>query len=471
MKPVSFKARDRLQRSARSLVLVTLLALLCATTPVAMQLQAGAVDSAFTFGPGWVTIYDVTLQNDGKPLVGGTFTSFQASEIRNLVRLDSNGLVDPTFNTPLLTQYGGAANGIVFTVVAQRDGKVLVGGSFDSAGFLARTNLIRLNGDGSIDSAFDLSTSSNGVIWTLAPQDDGRTYVGGIFSRLGMADRPGLARLNSDASLDPAFAPEFSPYLNANVHALIVQSDGKILVGGSFKLPGTPMNSYVGVLRLDESGTLDPSFIPPAMPDHAGRVRALAIQHDGKIVVAGSFASIGGAARQSIARLENSGLVDETWAGPGVSSPQQSVHSIHAMLAVGSEKLLIAGDFRSYNGETAPGIARLNPDGTRDTTFHSPVDTVFSANAMTMQADGGILVGGSIQVGAMGTTLVRLTADDSRPTLTFSLQPGGVLRFAVPAGFNLQKILNLGDAWGDVSGSTSIDVPMSDPRGFFQLKQ
>ena len=70
-----------------------------------------------------------------------------------------------------------------------------------------------------------------------------------------------------------------------------------------------------------------------------------------------------------------------------------------------------------------------------------------------------------------GACLVRIAAGVSQPTLTFWLQPGGVLRFDVPAGFTLQKVLNLGDTWDDVTGSTTIDVPMTDPRGFFQLKR
>jgi len=404
-------------------------------------------------------------------LIGGTFTSFQGADIKNLVRLHPNGLVDSSFNTSPMTQYGGAANGIVFTVAVQQEGMILVGGSFDSAGFLARTNLVRLHGDGSLDASFDLSTSPNGVIWTLSPQGDGRTYVGGAFSRLGATARPGLARLNGDASLDASFTPELSPYLDAIVHVITVQSDGKILIGGSFRLPGNPSNLYFGVLRLDETGAPDGSFAPPAIPDFSSRVRALAIQDDGKLVAAGNFSSIGGVPRQSIARLENNGVVDPTWAGPGVSSPHLSACAVQAMLIADSKKIVIAGNFRNYNGETVPGIARLNSDGTLDTTFQSPVNTVISATAMALQPDGGIVVGGSIIVGSMGTTLIRLTADTVQPSLTYSIQPDGTLRFEIPVGFKLQKVLNLGDSWDDVNGATTIDVPMTDPRGFFQLKQ
>lgn len=471
MKLVSFKVRDRLQRSARSLVRVTLLALLCATTSVATQVQAGAVDSTFTFGPSWVGINDVTVQSDGKILVGGTFTSFQDSGIPNLVRLKTNGFVDTTFTTPLMTQYGGAANGIVFTVVAQQDGSILVGGSFDSVGFQARTNLVRLNHDGSFDPSFDQSTSYNGVIWTLAPQDDGATYVGGAFSTLGTATRPGFARLKSNGSLDDAFVPDPSPYEVHHVHTVAVQADGKVLIGGSFAVLENTVRTYLGILRLGVSGTLDNSFIPPRVPGPHSRIRKIAIQNDGRIVVVGTFASIGGVERQSIARLDANGIVDPIWPGPGAFSPRTTICSVKAMQVVDSGKLLIAGDFQQYNGGTTPGIARLNTDGTLDSTFNHPADTVISANALALQSDGGIIVGGSIIVGTLGTSLIRLAPEVSAPILTFTLQPGGVLRFDVPVGFKLQKVLNFGDTWEDVIGTSPIDVPMTDPSGFFQLKQ
>lgn len=439
--------------------------------PGLMHAQTGAVDPSFTLGPIGVTINQLAVQTDGHILAGGNFTSFHTTTISNLVRLNENGTVDTSFVTAPMTQFGGAANGTIYAVAAQPDGKVLVGGGFDAVGGVGRTNLVRLNANGSLDSSFDVSTSDAKVVWRLARQADGTTFVGGGFDKLGGFTRPGLARLRTDGTLDTTFAPNLSPYIGANVHAIAVQSDGKILIGGVFATFSGSLQ-YFTILRLNTNGSVDSTFTPPAMPAvQTVRIFDIVIQSDGRIVVAGSFTSIGGVTRQSIARLESNGNVDTTWPGPGVFSVNSMFRTVKAMQAVAQDKILIAGDFEQYNGETSEGIARLNADGTRDTSFNSPVSTTFRATAMTVQPDGAILVGGALDVGPLGTSLVRLSAGVTQPTLAFSVQPGGVLRFDVPAGFKLQRALNLGDAWSDVNGTSPIDVPMTDTQGIFRLKQ
>lgn len=475
MRPVSTIRSVRTTGSLYLLRAVRSLAFLLLLFPSPkLHAQTGALDPNFTHGPIGVTINRIAEQTDGQILVAGQFTSFHATTISNIVRLNPNGTVDPSFAPPPITVadgLGGTLNGTLYTLVAQPDGKVLIGGGFTSLGGVARTNLARLNANGSLDTSFDVSTGDAKVVWRLARQPDGTTYVGGGFDRLGGATRPGLARLTSSGALDTTFAPNLSPYIGPSVRCIAVQTDGKLLIGGVFATFTGTLN-YFGVLRLNANGTVDGTFTPPQLPAVAtSRIEDLVIQADGKIVVAGGFTAIGGVTRQSIARLESNGAVDQTWPGPGVFALNSSFRDVKAMQATGGDKILIAGPFEQYNGETAMGIARLNANGTRDNTFNSPGVNVFRAVAMTQQTNGGILVGGTLSVPGSSTSLVRLAGGVTQPTLTFSIQPGGVLRFAVPAGFKLQKVLDLGDTWGDVSGSTSIDVPMTDPRGFFQLTQ
>src|SRR5438309_937817 len=130
------------------------------------------------------------------------------------------------------------ANGTVYVVVVQPDGKILIVGDFttlspNGGAAVTRNRIARLNPDGTLDTAFD--PSANNVIYAIALQADGKILIGGAFTTLSpnggaAVTRNRIARLNPDGTLDTAFDP------NANnvVRAIAVQADGKILVGGSF---------------------------------------------------------------------------------------------------------------------------------------------------------------------------------------------------------------------------------------------
>ena len=124
-------------------------------------------------------------------------------------------------------------------------------------------------------------------------QPDGMLVIGGTFQHADTRiARNRIARLNEDGWVDPTFDPD----ANGEVLALAVQTDGKILVGGSFGTLGGQARNYIG--RLNEEGTLDSEFNPGA----SSTVYSLAVQADGKILVGGSFTSLGGQARNRIAR-------------------------------------------------------------------------------------------------------------------------------------------------------------------------
>ena len=165
---------------------------------------------------------------------------------------------------------------------------------------------------------------ANNSVHALAVQPDGKIVVGGDFTMLagggaGTTARNRIARLNPDGSLDPAF----NPGADASVLALAVQSDGKILVGGNFTTlggGGTGTTARHRIARLLPDGTLDATFNPGAN----NTVWTLAIQPDGKIVVGGFFTMLGGGAtgtttRHRIGRLNANGTLDTTF-NPGASN-------------------------------------------------------------------------------------------------------------------------------------------------------
>jgi uncharacterized delta-60 repeat protein len=269
----------------------------------------------------------------------------------------------------------------VSSIALQSDGKILVGGHFTSIGGQTRNHIARLNPDGTLDTTF-VDPNANDLVHSIAVQTDGKILVVGCFTSMGGQTRNHIARLNPDGTLDTTFV---DPNANANVYSIAIQSDGKILVGGYFRfIFGQSRDS---IARLNPDGTLDTTFVDLKANS---LVYSIAVQTDGKILVGGNFTSIGGQTRNCIARLNPDGTVDTTFNPKFVKNILPSVYSI----AVQTDgKILVGGHFTSIGGQTRNYIARLNPNGTLDTTFVDP-----NANkgvlSIAVQTDGKILVGG-----------------------------------------------------------------------------
>src|SRR3982750_3317056 len=144
-------------------------------------------------------------------------------------------------------------------------------------------------------SALDgFDPNANGLIRVVVVQPDGKILLGGDFTTLApngglLVTRNRIARLNPDGTLDTAF----NPNADNSVYAIAVQADGKILVGGGFtSIGGQTRNS---IARLDATTGLADSFDPNA--GMGAYVNAIAVQPDGKILVGGIFFSIGGQTR------------------------------------------------------------------------------------------------------------------------------------------------------------------------------
>ena len=230
-------------------------------------------------------IFSIAVQADGKILVGGEFTTIGGVTRNYIARLNPDGSLNTAFNPN--------ANNWVYSIVAQADGKVLIGGGFYTISGVTRNCIARLNPDGSLDIGFNPNAS--GEVDSIAVQADGKVLVGGGFYTMGGVTRHRIARLNPDGSLDTGFNPNAS----SEVYSIAMQADEKILVGGEFTTIGGVTRSYIA--RLNPDGSLDTGFNPNA----SGKVYSIAVQADGKVLVGGGFTVIGGAARNCIARLTN----------------------------------------------------------------------------------------------------------------------------------------------------------------------
>jgi uncharacterized delta-60 repeat protein len=231
------------------------------------------------------------MQADGKIVVGGKFTTLGGYPRNFIGRLNPNGSLDPFFNP--------GANSDVYALAVQPDGKILVGGVFTSLGGQARNYLGRLNSNGTLDETFN--PGANNTVLALAVLRNGNIAVGGFFSSLGGQTRDRLGILNGAGAVDSGFTNlAIGPNaINTGVQTLAVQADGMIIVGGLFSTIGGFARESMA--RLTADGFVDPTFDVGA----SFTVYGMALQADGKILAAGQFTSLGGQPRQYVGRLNN----------------------------------------------------------------------------------------------------------------------------------------------------------------------
>ena len=380
-------------------------------------------DACTIVSPTGGTINDVRrilVQSDGKLLVGGNFTNLLGRIRHGIGRLHADGSLETTFNP-------GASDGVT-ALVLQPDEKILVGGGFTNLAGESRKYIGRLNVDGTLDATFDPGADSN--VTSLAVQTDGKVLVGGYFTNLFGQTRDRIARLNADGTLDTAFASGVNgagPYVA--VYSLALQTDGKILVGGKFTTLGGTTRTNIG--RLNSDGSVDTTFNPGASfyPPEYGAVSSLALQSDGKILVAGFFTRLGGQSHTNIGRLNRDGTPDtnfNAWANSGVSCLDIQANG----------KILVGGNFYYLCGQPRNSFGRLFADGTLDKDFTPQIGPPYSfVNSMALQADGNILIVGSFTTlsGEARFHIGRLAADGALDTAFIPWADGNVYSVGVEA--------------------------------------
>ena len=265
----------------------------------------GSLDAAFNPGANDNVYASVVLTN-GQVLVGGSFTNLAGQPRSHLGRLNPDGTLDATFNP--------GADGDVYSLVLQSDGKIVVAGSFTNLAGQARNSIGRLNTDGSPDGTF--SASASNVVYTLAMQPDGKILVGGAFLGFNGLAANYICRLNTNGVLDTNFVA--SP--DNEVHSLAVQADGKILAGGLFYYMDGEIHNDLA--RLNTNGTVDSSFTASVRPGYLGDTDTILVQSDGKILAGGT--AIGWFGFPYFARFNSDGTVDTNF----TANVPSGVHSI-----------------------------------------------------------------------------------------------------------------------------------------------
>ncbi len=330
----------------------------------------GTNDASFNIGSGFNnTVRKIVVQPDGKILVGGDFTEFNGVSANHIVRLNSDGSKDNTFNA------GSGFNNYVQTMALQPDGKVLVGGRFIEYNGQPQAFFVRLNADGSKDSSFEVDESFNHRVTHIEMQADDKIFVAGNFTTFNGEGQRFMVSLNPDGSKDPSFEVGSSlmasvtlDYPRDIVYDIAIQEDGKILV-----VANTSVYQYeqLGVpLRINADGSIDEDYEYSISFSH-GNVRSVAVQTDGKIVVAGDYYTAhqggGGQPENRITRLHANGGKDTLFdinEGHEVQSGGFYQGSCNVIVIDPDDKIWVGGNFFHYRLTSSFAAIRLVGEGT-----------------------------------------------------------------------------------------------------------
>lgn len=393
-----------------------------AQSPGALDPTYASQDEGFGLGNGFqggVAIGTRLLPN-GRILAFGLFETYDRIQRKHLAVLLPDGRLDPTFETV------GGTNGVITAVAIQPDQKIIIVGTFTQVSGFERQDVARLNPDGTVDLTFDAGEGAYEEPWSyvdgvraVAIQADGKILVGGQFPLFDNIPMKSLVRLNPDGNLDPTFSigSGFDGYEAQSVLDLLIQPEGKIVVGGEFRyFNGDTANS---IIRLNPDGSRDTSFLMGSgftrtggnMSGYRG-VRKMELLPDGRIELVGEFNFYNGISRWRAAILLPDGSLDTTF-DPGDGFQQEAPIS---MVVQPDGRMVVMHDAYSYDGTPVKHLTRLTADGSLDTTFD--LDAAFGqyvapSISIAIQPDGRFVVTGyasEIPQG-MSRSIVRLMPD------------------------------------------------------------
>ena len=376
----------------------------------------GSIDNSFDFGinggPPQATsnIRTIALQPDGKVLLGGSFTTFNGQPQGTLIRLNSNGSKDTTFDIGT----GGPQGWSLADIVVQPDNKILINGGFQSWNGQAKAHLIRLNEDGSIDNDFINEFSVNNVgsstPATIVLRSDGKILVGG--DSFFLHGQKNIWLLNNDGSLDTSLT--INDNLVSSIRAIYELDNGKMLIGGQFmSLNGKMRDSYA---RIHPNGLIDNSFLSQGINDE---VVTMAIQQDEKVILGGNFTTFDTVTQNRIIRINGlDGTKDSSFnIGSGFNN------SVKIITIQPNGKIIVGGEFTTYNEQVANHLIRLNEDGTIDNSFNIGLGFNGYVKTIILQPDGKIIVGGNYTEydGQIQNYIIRLNENGSKDS-TFNIE-------------------------------------------------
>ena len=381
----------------------------------------------------------LAVRPDGRLLTAGFLRNGPDYFEHRFGGLNTDGAADTTFIT------SSGLDNYVSAALEEPDGKVVVGGFFSSFHSVPMPGLGRLHPDGSRDHSFNIGTGPDDAVTSLQRLTNGQILVGGYFHNFNGERREGVARLGTNGALDATFRVDTN-FIYGYSYDTAVQTNGQILVGGGFW-----ESNYVrlhGLVRLNADGSWDRAFSANLSLTNVNVYRVVQ-QTDGKIFIIGNFTNINGVSRPRIARLNNDGTLDATFdPGTGAGGLASEYTSVDHVLPLPNGQVLVGGYFRTFNGAPRSGLARLNNNGSVDLTYAPGFQTnqygPGSLYAMTLLPDGRLLTNpeGTGEYGNYGHIARRSAAGMIDPNFDMELGANSSFNRIVPLASG--KILGLG---------------------------
>jgi uncharacterized delta-60 repeat protein len=380
---------------------------------------------------------------DGKLLVAGISSSLVPYEDFALIRLNPNGSRDTTFGVGgQVTTAIGTDTDRLETLIRQTDGKLVAAGHTQTPSGTDFA-LVRYHANGSLDTSFGgdgIVTTSLGVgvgddkAYALVQQSDGKLVAAG-YTYNGSNFDIALVRYDIDGTLDPSFGGDgvVTTAIGTTddvAYGIVQQADGKLVVAGNARSNG---DYDFALVRYNLDGSLDSSFggdgiVVTSLGTSTDIARALIQQSDGKLVAAGNANGV------AVLRYLDDGSLDTSFDSDGRAALLPGTNpSIEALVQQADGRLVVAGSVGGLTGDFA--LVRYNADGSLDATLDGDgivltniAGSEDAAFALVQQPDGKLVAAGTTRGGTDATfdfALVRWNPDG---TLDASFDGDGTLR-------------------------------------------
>ncbi len=420
--------------------------------------QIGFPDPAYVTATGPdQPVLSMAQQADQKTIIAGQFLNFGLVPKVRIVRLDTAGALDPSFDA------GVGPNNIVWAVAVQPDTKILGAGSFTLVQNVNHTRVVRFNANGTIDPGFDVGAGPNNDVYSMIVEPAGTILIGGLFGSVDGQPRFALARLKANGALDPGFAPA----MNGTVWTMARTADGKLVVGGEFTRVG--LVPRMRLARFNADGSLDATFDPGAGPNST--VRSLVAQPDGMLLVGGVFNDIDGSGHQYLCRLDAHGLPDPNYAGT-------ANNAVYAIALQADGRHVVGGDFTAVSGLNVNRVMRLRADGTPDAGFSPGTGANAGVYSLLLPTGGNVLMAGAFTDvnGPNHTRVARLlgtstatggevefsaakfSVTESQPTATIQVRRVGPTTKSVTVDYATSNGTALGSDYASATGTITFGV-------------